>query len=159
MRNSDKMKLAVAENPNDHELRCVYADSLDDDGLHDEADRQRQYIPAVNWLKEFAKNDEEFNWDYRYFDEYPEDGYEDPDKKPCRGNGSRWECCGYHQLLMFLEAHEENSITDGFYLGFDTPYKWTGYSPELWQNFEIVTGKKAPLGHDCNEMPPFRCAC
>jgi uncharacterized protein (TIGR02996 family) len=44
----------VREAPEDELLRSVYADWLDEQGEHEEADRQRKFLPARRWLREFA---------------------------------------------------------------------------------------------------------
>ena len=45
----------VREAPEDELLRSVYADWLDEQGEHEEAQRQRKYLPARRWLREFAQ--------------------------------------------------------------------------------------------------------
>lgn len=141
---------AIEKEPTNYDHRYIYADWLDENGEHEEADRQRKYEKAEKWLKDFARNDDEFNWDH----EYPHEAGE------CDPENGYWYCCGYHQLVRFLAAHEKGSIIDdSYYLGFDTPHGWNNYSEELWENFEVVTGKKAPTDQYRKELPPFYCAC
>jgi uncharacterized protein (TIGR02996 family) len=46
----------LVENEDDTAIRLVYADLLDDEGEHEEADRQRQWSAAKQWLVRFSKS-------------------------------------------------------------------------------------------------------
>jgi uncharacterized protein (TIGR02996 family) len=59
---------ALAANEDDVTARLVYADWLDEHGEHEEADRQRKWPAAKEWLKAFAR---QFNPDADSENEFP----------------------------------------------------------------------------------------
>jgi uncharacterized protein (TIGR02996 family) len=52
----DAFLKALTENEDDTTTRLVYADWLDEQGEHEEADRQRKWPAAKEWLVEFCRD-------------------------------------------------------------------------------------------------------
>ena len=61
---------AIEKEPRNYSHRYVYADWLDEQGEHEEADRQRKFEKADKWLREFAKKHTDFDFDFDCSDEY-----------------------------------------------------------------------------------------
>ena len=129
---------ALSRNEDDTETRLVYADWLDEQGEHEEADRQRKWPAAKQWLIQFCKdnNSEDEN---------------DPDN---------W-FISYDTLLQLGRAAIERG--DGRELSFSCGNnEWMcnslrTYAEEFWTNWSIVTG--IPVPPDAEEKSWFRCAC
>jgi uncharacterized protein (TIGR02996 family) len=62
----DNFLKALEENEGDINLRLVYADWLDDQGEHEEADRQRKWAAARDWLVKLGQKVSDW-----YGDPYP----------------------------------------------------------------------------------------
>ena len=56
MNERKKFLKALAKNEDETTTRMVYADWLDDQGEHEEADRQRKWPAAKAWLVQFCRD-------------------------------------------------------------------------------------------------------
>jgi uncharacterized protein (TIGR02996 family) len=129
---------ALEANEDDTPTRMVYADWLDDQGEHEEADRQRKWPAAKEWLVRFcAKNKSESEDDpgawvisYEELLELGQGALEQADKY-----GIAIHCGNNMEMMEALQAS----------------------CGEFWENFSIVTG--IPLPPDVEEKSSFRCAC
>ena len=131
---------ANEKEPDNYDHRYVYADWLDEQGEHEEADRQRRYQESEKWLRAFARK--HFGWE----GEEEELDMSDPED---------YMYHSYQQLLFFLKRHVDGE----HYLYFDTPYECDDYSEEMWGHFEVVTGMESPTNEYRTTLLPFRCAC
>jgi len=124
----------------DELIRGVYADWLDEHGEHEEADRQRKYVPAERWLREFArKHSDYFEMSHDY--------------------GGEYEDVLYGELMDFLKRHVNGEHNIPLEIGSNYDADFNDYSNEMWQHFEVVTGMPSPQNEYRYEKPPFRCDC
>jgi uncharacterized protein (TIGR02996 family) len=129
----------LAENEDDTTTRLIYADWLDEQGEHEEADRQRKWPAAKAWLVRFCQ------------DHNPAPDEEDP---------YEW-VISYEQLLELGRKGVENA-TEGD-IGFSCGNNQTMCDAlrencqEFWKNWSTVTG--IPVPADIEEQSYFRCAC
>jgi uncharacterized protein (TIGR02996 family) len=130
---------ALAENEDDTPTRLVYADWLDEQGEHEEADRQRKWPAAKEWLVRFCQA----------HNPGPDD--EDP---------YEWVISYEDLLALGRQAVEE---ADGGGLGFSCGNNMSmcdalrANTREFWRNWSIVTGIPLPPG--AVDKSGFRCAC
>jgi uncharacterized protein (TIGR02996 family) len=129
---------ALAQNEDDTPTRLVYADWLDDNGEHEEADRQRKWPAAKEWLVRFCRDhnpppDEDTDEWVISYEELIDLGREAVEEEGEWGYGFS---CGNN--MSMCGALQENSR-------------------EFWENWSIVTG--IPLPPDIEEKSGFSCAC
>jgi uncharacterized protein (TIGR02996 family) len=130
---------ALSDNEDDTPTRMVYADWLDDNGEHEEADRQRKWPAAKEWLVQFCRENNP-----------------DPDECP-----DEW-VISYEILIDLGRTAVEEADERGF--GFSCGNNMTMCEAlwvsgrEFWKNWSIVTG--IPLPPDAEVTGGhFRCAC
>jgi uncharacterized protein (TIGR02996 family) len=131
---------ALEENEDDTVTRLVYADWLDENGEHDEADRQRKWPAAKEWFIRFCQrhnpgpDDDEYSYvcviSYKDLIVLGREAIEETDEEEFGFN-----CWNNMTMCDALEAH----------------------SDEFWKNWSIVTG--IPLPPDIEDKGYFRCAC
>jgi uncharacterized protein (TIGR02996 family) len=127
----DAFLQALTENEDDTTTRLVYADWLDERGQHEEADRQRKWPAAKDWLREFCGEPDD-----------DADGYYIGVKKLIREARS---------------ALEDGSLTVDCGANQDMCDRLRKDCREFWQNVSIVTGLPVPGGYAENSR--FGCAC
>lgn len=119
---------ALAENENDATTRLVYADWLDEQGLHEEADRQRQWPMAREWLEKLCKSP----------------------------NG--WGEITYDELITFgREVAKEEANKERVYTNSTMWQTLEANSQEFWKNFTIVTGIPLPAAHESRGFHYWEC--
>jgi uncharacterized protein (TIGR02996 family) len=122
----------IASRPwDDHAARAVYADWLDERGEHEEADRQRKYVPAKAWLRAFC-------------------GIEDDDAEAYY--------IGVNTLIREAgKALEDGSLIVDCGANEDMCDNLRRDCREFWHNVSVVTGLPLPEGHA--EKSRFGCSC
>jgi uncharacterized protein (TIGR02996 family) len=133
----DAFLKALKENEDDISTRLVYSDWLDEQGEHEEADRQRKWLAAKAWLVRFCR-------DYNPPDE--PDSYE--------------RVISYAELVeMARQALAEDESGPVFYCGnnMDMCDALSAHCRDFWQNWSVITG--IPVPPDATENCSFRCAC
>ena len=126
---------ALAENEDDTTTRLVFADWLDEQGEHEEADRQRNWPAAKAWL-------------VRFFQKHSVGDY-------------HGQLNSYEQLMELARVAVEEADERGF--GFDCGSNDSlcealrANSGEFWKNWSIVTGIRLPP--DVESKSYFGCSC
>ena len=135
MNERDAFLKILAENEDDTTARLVFADWLDDHGEHEEADRQRKWPAAKEWLVRFFSNHD--------------------------GGDYFGELTSYEQLIELGRVAVKEANERGF--GFDCGSNESlcnalrANSAEFWKNWSIVTG--IPLPGGAEKKSYFGCSC
>jgi uncharacterized protein (TIGR02996 family) len=129
----------LAENEDDTTTRLVYADWLDERGEHEEADRQRKWPAAKEWLVKFCaannppSEDDLDEW-YISYETLIGLGREAVERDGA--DKDLWFSCGNNMTMCdALRSH----------------------AAEFWKNWSIVTG--IPVPPDAADKSGFSCAC
>ena len=158
---------ALAENEDDVATRLVYADWLEENGLDDEADRQRKWSEAKAWLKDFASKCGRTCTNYdEAWDEYLErrDALADEEREHWPDRQQMQEItyeivvqAGFdyakepHNFFVQQGSDEARSVLRN-----------VGRDP-FWKNWSIVTGHPIPDWNDeelkWDTTAPFSCSC
>jgi uncharacterized protein (TIGR02996 family) len=154
----DAFLKALAENEDDTMTRLVYADWLEERGEHEEADRQRKWPAAKEWLVRFCRDhcdpsDENLDSEgpndanpysflhisFKQMLELGRKAVEEADERGTVGSSGNWfvsfECGANEELAVALRANRQ----------------------EFWDNWSVVTG--IPLPPDVEEKSYFGCSC
>ena len=138
MSERDAFLKVLADNEDDTTTRLVYADWLDEYGEHEEADRQRKWPAAKQWLVRFcqfnnpADDLDPDEWFISY-ETLLELGREAVERE---GGEELWFHCGNN--MKMCDALRANPRA-------------------FWENWSIVTG--VPLPPDVEAKSGFSCAC
>ena len=146
----DEFLQALAKDEDDADTRLVYADWLDEHGQHEEADRQRKWPAAKEWLVAFCQD----------FFEDDQDAIADD---PAFENPYSYFYLSYEMLVKLGQealqlAHQSNGL-----LYFDCGANESlcdvlcADSDSFWSNLSVVTGVPLPRGTDTKSI--FSCSC
>jgi uncharacterized protein (TIGR02996 family) len=149
VRERDAFLKALAENEDDALTRSVYADWLDENGEHEEADRQRKWPAAKAWIVRFCQS----------FRRHVDDDHDDE----CPDEDFAYSYFGitYENLLKLgrKAVEEANERGIAFYCGANERMmdSLRTNRAEFWKNWSIVTG--VPVSEDQAEKSRFGCSC
>jgi uncharacterized protein (TIGR02996 family) len=126
---------ALEENEDDTPTRLVYADWLDDNGEHEEADRQRKWPAAKEWLVRFFREHDEGDYygQLKFYEDLIRLGRKAVEEADERG--------------IVLDCGSNQGMCDAL----------RANSGEFWKNWSIVTGIAMP--QNVEEKAYFSCAC
>lgn len=119
----------LAENEDDTAARLVYADWLDDHGEHEEADLQRKWPAAKEWLVRFGKEN------------------------------SHYQEISCAELIEFgRQVAKEESSTERVYIDNEAMWDaLKAHGQEFWKNWSVVTGIPLPARLETQDFHHWRC--
>jgi uncharacterized protein (TIGR02996 family) len=130
---------ALAHNEDDTATRLVFADWLEEHGEHEEADRQRKWPAAKEWLARFCR------------DHNPPPDHSDPIE----------QVISYEELIETGRATIEEADEWGSHFFCFTNLTMCSAlrdnSREFWKNWSVVTG--IPVPQDVQDKCDFTCGC
>jgi uncharacterized protein (TIGR02996 family) len=146
----DPFLKALAENEDDTMTRLVYSDWLEERGEHEEADRQRKWPAAKEWLVRFCKDfDDPSSGENSDGDDLDDDNpwsfFDISYEKLVRLGRKAVEGTNEQRIAFFCGANEK--MMDAL----------RANSREFWRNWSIVTG--IPLPADVADKSVFCCSC
>jgi len=122
--------IKLLENEDDTTTRLIFADWLDDHGEHEEADRQRRWPAAKEWLVQFCK-----------------------EKSHCHE-------FSYDGLIEFgCQVAKEDSSSESISFS-DNKAMWyalKAHSQDYWTNWSVVTGIPLPPGLESKGFHHWQC--
>jgi uncharacterized protein (TIGR02996 family) len=142
---------AIRINQEDEILRSVYSDWLLEHDQPEEAERQRKIVPAIRWLKLFARKWNFFDASYPYAaGHYDKASQRWIDDLTATANPEAWLemikeaiSCGY-VVAQGSDLHSAGELD-------------SGDEAEFWKNIEIYTGQKFDQNH--REGFGWSCSC
>lgn len=147
MSEKERFIKALAANEDDTSTRMIYADWLDQQGEHEEADRQRKWPDAKAWITRFCRENNP------------------PGSEDYSGESD----LSYQDLIENGHAVLENG--DAPWMEPDSEYRWdfscganddmawalANHSVEFWSNWSIMTG--IPVAPSLPAKCRYTCAC
>lgn len=126
----DAFLKALADHEDDTMTRLVYADWLDEQGEHEEADRQRKWPAAKEWLVRI-----------------------------CKDHSRRYGEFTYEELIQFgYRVTRDEILAKRIHL--DNEAMWhalQAHSQDFWKNWAIVTGQALPPGLEDEGFHRWEC--
>jgi uncharacterized protein (TIGR02996 family) len=134
MNERERFMKALEKNEDDTAVRLAFADRLDEQGEHEEADRQRKWPASKAWIIGYCEDHQPGE-----FDEFERLTYEDI-------------------MEIALEA-AVNADDDGGHIncGRNMELCYSGQWPEFWKHWSIVSG--IPLKTEVVQNMRYSCAC
>lgn len=146
----------------DEALRLVYADWLDEHDAPEEAQRQRDAVPAIQWMKELAaKSGQHCEENYGEGHRWNRDTNEIEET----GVVEKWVPITFAIVVQAGVDYVKYNGTEHFVQLGEEALRDHFDPDNYWKNWELVTGmkrlplKKNPRYSNENHHNPFSCSC
>lgn len=134
----------LQENEDDISLRLIYADWLDENGEHEEAQRQRKWPAAKAWIVDFLEEHNPFSRGSNY-------------ERPMSYGLLMARCQYAVENNLAVQCGNNETLTDAL----------REHRNKFWKNWTIVTGfsggaafrESGDDDEDEDNRPGFSCAC